>query len=109
MNAEALEIIDKSEYRRTLGVFLGLFKNFRNIKTIKIQSQDMNINVILQEFLPRMRNIEDFYLDSILERYEERFNILRAYVPELKKLWVNSSIINQAQLFFGEEVEIIGI
>ena len=109
MNAEILEIIDKSEFRRILGIFLGLFKNFQNIKFLKIKSPDRNINVLLQEFLPRMRNIEEIYIDSVAPRVEVRFDIIRICVPSLRKLSVDLSYVEQATTFFGGGVEVCGI
>lgn len=63
-NARVLEVVDESRYRGLLGVFLGLFKNFRNIQILKINTSDRNLNVLLEEFLPTMTNLEEFYLKS---------------------------------------------
>lgn len=106
MNAEILEIIDKSEYRRILGVFLGLFKNFQRIKILIIKSSETNINVLLQEFLVRMRNIEEFYIDSRAPRVEERFEIIALNLINLKKLSVDVRYVEQARAYFGNEVEV---
>ncbi|KAL7014185.1 hypothetical protein ACKWTF_015790 [Chironomus riparius] len=109
MNVEVLEIVDKSEFRRIFGVFLGLFKNFRAIKILKIKSPDRNINALLQEFLPRMSNINEFYIDSIAPRVEDRFETIRICAPVLKKLSVDFSFVEQARTFFGANVEVFSI
>jgi len=109
LNAEILVVIDESGYRQILGIFLGLFKNFRHIKTLKIYSPDRNINVLLQEFLPRMTSLTEIYIDSKAPRVEGRFNTIRVNVPELKKLWVDPEYVEQAKAFFGTEVNVYEI
>jgi len=105
-NVQYLEILDKSGYRRILGIFLGLFKNFRNIRSIKIQSPDRNINVLLQEFLPVMTSLREIYIDSMAPREEERLNIIRNHVPDLRKLGVATEFVQQAKDLFGDGVEV---
>ncbi|XP_070508726.1 uncharacterized protein [Chironomus tepperi] len=104
--AENLEVYDLSERRHILGVFLGLFKNFRNIKSLKIESQDGNINVILQEFLPFMSNLRELYINSKAKNETERLNIIRNNVPLLTKLWVAAEYVEQAKNLFGDGVEV---
>jgi hypothetical protein len=84
-NVMTLEVVDNSGHRNILGVFLGLFKNFRNIQILKIKTPDRNINVLLEEFLPRMTRLEEFYLDSTAPRIEQRLAIVKKCVPDLKK------------------------
>jgi hypothetical protein len=105
-NVQYLEVLDSSGYRRILGVFLGLFKNFRNINRIKIQSPDNNINVLLQEFLPVMTNLKEVDIDSKASRDEERLNIIRNNVPQLRKLGVAAEYVEQARNLFGIGVEV---
>ena len=102
-----LEIDDKSGNRCTLGLFLGLFKNFRNITSLKIQSTDGNINVLLQEFLPRMTNLTEIYIDSMAPRKPARLNIIRNFVPSLAKMWVVSEYVEETKQFFGDQVEVL--
>ena len=106
LNAEILVIIDESGFRQILGIFLGLLKNFQHIKILKIYSQDRNINVLLEEFLPRMINLIEIYIDSKVSRVESRFDTIRANVPGLRILWVDSEYVEQARVFFGNEVEV---
>ncbi|KAL7014204.1 hypothetical protein ACKWTF_015797 [Chironomus riparius] len=105
-NAENLEILDTSGYRRIFGVFLGLYKNFRNIKSLKIQSPDSNINVLLQEFLPVMTNLKEISIDSKAPREMERLDIIRINVPGLTKLWVDADYVQQAKNIFGLGIEV---
>lgn len=85
---------------------MGLFRNFRNIKRIKIQSPDRNINVLLQEFLPVMINLSEIYIDSKAPREDERLNIIRNHVPNLTKLWVDAEYVQQAKNLFGNGVDV---
>jgi len=105
-NVDNLEVMDRSGYRRIFGVYLGLMKNFRNIKKIKLETQDRNINVLLQEFLPQMTQLTEISLDSKAPRVEERFEIIRNYVPELKTLSVAQEFVANAKSFFGNDVEV---
>lgn len=100
------EVDDKSGYRCILGLFLGLFKNFRNITSLKLQTPDRNINVLLQEFLPRMRNLREIYIDSMAPRKEERLNIIRNFVPLLSKICVADEYVEESRQFFGDNVEV---
>lgn len=99
-NVNTLEIIDNSGYRRILGVFLNFIKNFRNIESIKIQSQDRNINVLLEEFLPRMTSLKNIYLDSNTPRIQERLNIVKLYTPRLESFVVHPDCFEQARTYF---------
>ncbi|XP_070508910.1 uncharacterized protein [Chironomus tepperi] len=106
-NVEHFEVDDKSGYRCLLGLFLGLFKNFRNISSLKLQTPDRNINVLLQEFLPRMSSLKEIYIDSTAPRMEQRMNIIRNFVPALSKIWVDSEYVEDTRRFFGDNVEVL--
>lgn len=105
-NVDNLEIIDQSGCRRIFGVFLGLIKNFRNVKRMRLETQDNNINVLLQEFLPHMSQLKEISLDSKASRVEERFQIIRNLVPELKTLCIAQEFVADARIFFGNDVEV---
>ena len=105
-NVDNFEVMDRSGYRRIFGVYLGLMKNFRNIKRIRIETQDRNINVLLQEFLPQMSQLTEISLDSKAPRVDERFQIIRNYVPQLKSLSVAQELVANAKDFFGNEVDV---
>lgn len=85
---------------------MGLFKNFVNIRCIKIQSQDGNINVLLQEFLPSMTNLREIYIDSKAPGETDRLNIIRNNVTNLTKLWVPAEYVQQSKNLFGVGVEV---
>ena len=87
-------------------MYLGLIKNFRNLKRIKIESQDRNINVLLQEFLPRMNRLVEIHMDSKAPRVEERFEIIRNFVTDLKILSVAPEHAQIAKNFFGNGVDV---
>lgn len=89
-NVRVLEVCDDSRYRGIVGVFLGLFKNFRNIKILKINTSDRNLDILLEEFLPIMTNLEELYLNSSIP--EHRLVVVRKCSPNLKK-FIYSRII----------------
>ena len=98
------EIVDNSKYRSTLGVFLGLFKNIRNIRKLILRTQDRNINVLLEEFLPHMSQLNEIYLTSTAPRATERFLIIKSFVPNLIKISVAPQYVEEAKLIFGVNV-----
>lgn len=89
-NAQVLEVVDESQYTRLLGVFLGLFKNFQNIKILKISTSDRNLNVLLEEFLPIMTNLQEFFLNSPIPTSSRVRLTVRNCAPSLKKFIYSS-------------------
>ncbi|XP_070508905.1 uncharacterized protein [Chironomus tepperi] len=73
-NLKEVKVIDKSNFRGTLGVFIGLFKNFRNIQVFEIDSNDRNLETILGECLPKLKRLEVFRLSSVKESIK-KFNL----------------------------------
>lgn len=67
---------------------------------------DGNINILLQEFLPMMPNLTEIYIDSKALRGEERLNIIRNNVGNLRKLSVAAEFVEQARTLFGIGVEV---
>ena len=103
-NITEFEVIDNSSPRGTFGIFLGLFKNMRNIKKLTFKTQDRNINVILEECLPHMTRLEEIHLTSKAPRVMERFRTIRQFVPELKTISVASQLIEDARNCFDDNV-----
>jgi len=103
---ENFEVVDNSKCRGILGVFLGLFKNLRNLKTLTLKIQDYNINTLLGEFLPHMSQLNEIYLTSTAPRATERMNIIKSFVPNLRKLSVAPQLIEDSKSIFGSNVEI---
>ena len=102
-------LVDNSAYRGIFGVFLGLYKNLRNIKKLTFQTLDRNINIILEECLNVMHKLEEICLTSTAPRAEERFRIIKKFVPKLKKITISVAFVDEAKEIFGSDVEIIGI
>ncbi|KAL7014178.1 hypothetical protein ACKWTF_015783 [Chironomus riparius] len=105
-NITEFEVNDKSTPRGTFGIFLGLYKNMRNVKKLKFNTQDRNINVILEECLPHMTRLEEIRLTSKAPRVMERFRIIRQFVPGLKIISVASQFMEDARNCFDENVQI---
>ena len=106
INIKKFGVIDNSRYRGIFGVFLGLFKNMKNLDCLSFISQDRNINVLLEECLPNMTKLNEIYLTSATPRSAERFRIIKQFVPELRKLSVASQFLKEARDIFGNSVEI---
>ena len=100
MNLEEFEVVDKSRYRGTLGVFLGLFKNMRNIRKLTLITQDRNINTLLEEFLRFMPYLREIYITSKVARATERFKIINRFVPNLNKISVAPQYLEEAKKTF---------
>jgi len=94
--------IDGSGFRGTFGVFLGLLKNLPNLEILHIDSQDRNINVLLEEFLPHMPRLKEIYLKGSNVRINERFIILKKYASCLKKLTIAGQYNNEAKDIFRD-------
>ncbi|CAG9811544.1 unnamed protein product [Chironomus riparius] len=106
---EEFEVVDNSFPRNIFGVFLGLLNNLRNIKKLTLKTQDININVLLEEFLPKMKKLSEIYITSTDRRYVKRFEVIKAFVPNLKKLCISQELVKEARQIFDGGVEIIGI
>ncbi|KAL7014192.1 hypothetical protein ACKWTF_015794 [Chironomus riparius] len=99
-NLEEFEVVDKSRYRGTLGVFLGLFKKMRNIRKLTLITQDRNINTLLEEFLRFMPHLNEIYITSKVARVTERFKIINRFVPNLNKISVAPQYLEEAHTTF---------
>lgn len=109
-NLENFEVIDNSYYRGILGVFLGLFKNMKNLRKLSLITQDRNINTLLEEFLPNMPKLEEIYITSVAPKATERLQIIKIFVLNLKKLSVASDLVDDAKKIFNESfVQIFSI
>ncbi|KAL7011721.1 hypothetical protein ACKWTF_014406 [Chironomus riparius] len=106
---DEFKLIDKSGFRGLFGVFLGFFKNLRNIKKLTFDTQDRNILVILEECLPKMRNLEEICLTSKLPNSVKRFEIIKKLVKGLKKLTIPAELVTIAEKIFDIQVEIVEI
>jgi len=102
-------VVDNSRYRSTLGVFLGFFKNLRNIKKLLFITQDRNINVLLEECLPFMSQLTEITLTSTVARSSERFRIIKSLVPNLNKINVAAQYAEEAMEIFGEFINVYKI
>ena len=87
-NVHVLCIRDFSEQRANLGKFLGLIKNFRHLKTLKMQSQDESIGYLLREFLPSMTALEEVYIHLRGHKKEDILSIIQNNVSTLKQIHV---------------------
>ena len=108
-NLKEFKLIDKSEFRGLFGVFLGLYQNLTNIKKLTFDTQDRNVNVILEECLPYMRNLEEIYLTSIIPNAKSRFDTIKKLVGSLKKLIIPMDLVPIAKQVFEDRIEIEGI
>ncbi|KAL7014171.1 hypothetical protein ACKWTF_015778 [Chironomus riparius] len=106
---ENFEVVDSSKYRGTLGVFLGMFKNMRNLKSLSLKTEDRNINTLLEEFLPCMSKLEEIYLTSTAPRETERLNIIKSFVPLIRKLSVAPQFVEEAKMIFGSTVDVCSV
>lgn len=72
-NIKTFEVNDHSQFRGAFGVFLGLLKNMREVEHLYLNTQDFNINTLLDEFLPHMPKLETLSItkgvrDDFVER-----------------------------------------
>lgn len=90
-NLKELEIIDESNYRRTFGIYLSFYRNFRSIECLKIDSSDRNIKIFLQEFLPVMSSLKEISIISFDLYKENGIKFVKNLVPYVKKLKILSN------------------
>lgn len=109
LSLKEFEIIDESGYRRIFCIFLPLLKRFNNLEKLSIKSQDSNINIILEECLPNMPYLREFYLNSKAPRSEGRFQIINNIVENLEKLWIASELVKEASNILNRKVQIFEI
>jgi len=81
----------------------------KNMKKLTLKTQDRNINTLLGEFLHCMPNLNEIYLTSTAPRASERLNIIKSFVPNLRKLSVASQFVEDAKNIFGSNVQICKI
>jgi len=107
-----LEIFDL-EYNNThwsiYGVFLELMKFFTNIRKFLLKTAYRNINLLLRELLPHMNQLEEIYLSSTVSGETERFEIIKANVPNLNKISVPVQHVREAKIIFGRNVAVYEI
>jgi hypothetical protein len=105
------ELVDNSEPFGLFGVFLGLFKNMKNVTRISFKTTDRNISTILAECLHLMPQLNEISIDNgITSRIPTRMlDIIRRNVPSLTKISVDKSLVEFASEMFGNEVEICAI
>lgn len=101
-----MKVLDKSGIRRTLGIFLGLFKNFRNIENLEIKSQDNNIHVLFQEFLPNMTSLNKITINVQTSNIDGLLDAIRSNVPALQTLVITAAYIETARQFFDNDLNI---
>lgn len=104
---KVFELVDNSSFRGTFGVFLGFYKNLRNIKKLILRTPDHNLNVLLNEFLPSMANLEELLLTSEAPRSNDRYEIIRRSASKLNKMIVTNNQVEIARNFFPASVTII--
>jgi hypothetical protein len=104
---QEFEVVDDSAYRGIFGVFLGLFRNMRNVQRLSLKTLDRNINTIL-ECLPEMAFLEEMLLTSTAPRIVERLMAIHKCAPNLKKLSISEKFLSDARDIF-EGVDINGI
>ena len=67
---------------------------------------DRNIVVILQECLPKMLDLEELQINSIVARAKDLFLTIKSLIPKLRKLRIAKQYMEEAKDFFGKTVEI---
>lgn len=108
-NLEEFNLIDKSQFRGLFGVFLPFFQNLGNIRKLTFDTQDRNIAVILEECLPKMKNLEEICSTSTAPNAKVRFEAIKKSVKNLKKLTIPAELVPVAKTVFGDRIEILGI
>jgi hypothetical protein len=108
-NLEEFKLIDSSQYRGLFGIFLSFFQNLRNIKKLTFDTQDRNINVILEECLPKMKNLEEICLTSTAANVNVRFEKIKSYSKNLKRFSVPVELVPVAEKVFDGQIEVFGI
>jgi hypothetical protein len=107
-NAKELVILDHNGNLATL--FIGLFKNFRNIRKLSIISDDPRMNTVIEECLPEMTQLNEIYLNVKTPNPTERFISILNFAPNIKKLSVVPEFFIEAKEFFvSKEVEIFSV
>jgi len=107
-NLKEFEVIDNSSYRGIFGVFLELYRNLENLKKLTFRTQDRNINTIL-ECLSIMPNLEEIQLTSTAPRALERYKTILKLAPNLKKMNIPKSCVDEAQGYVRGRIEIVAL
>ena len=106
---QEFKLIDNSQIRGIFGVFLGLYKNLRYIKKVTFDTQDRNINVLLEECLPKMTKLKEIYLTSKAPKAVERFKVIKKFNTMIKKLTIAAQYVDEAITVFDKSIEIVVI
>jgi hypothetical protein len=109
VNLKEFKLIDNCKGRGLFGVFLGVYRNLTNIKKLTFDTQDRNINVILEECLPNMMKLEEICLTSTAPKASSRFETIKKLVKGLKKLTIPKDLVSTAENIFRDMIEIVGI
>ncbi|CAG9809568.1 unnamed protein product [Chironomus riparius] len=108
-NIKEFEVIDNSSNRGIFGVFLGLFRNLKNILKLTFRTQDKNINTIF-ECLKIMSNLEVINLTSTAPRALQRYQTILKKAPKLKKIYIAKQTVEDAiNAFKNSQIEIFDI
>ncbi|KAL7017490.1 hypothetical protein ACKWTF_010399 [Chironomus riparius] len=108
-NIKEFEVIDNSSNRGIFGVFLGLFRNLKNIQKLTFRTQDKNINTIF-ECLKIMSNLEVINLTSTAPRALQRYQTILKKAPKLKKIYIAKQTVEDAiNAFKNSQIEIFDI
>ena len=113
-NIKKFRIVDESNVCRTLGVFLGLFKNMYNVEELWLSSPDSNICVLFEEFLPHMKHLKTLYWRHPAANAAPRFNAnipkcfeaIKIKAPKLTNIFVIKESIDVASGIFDKSVKI---
>lgn len=68
---KTFEVIDKSGYMRTLGIFSSLLKKLVTVEKVSIKTRDRNILIILEESFKKMLHLQDFSLELGRDGFED--------------------------------------
>lgn len=107
-NIKEMKVIDKSGYMRLLNVFQYLFANLISVQKFVLESQDKNINAVLEYCLQDMKELVELHLNSQAPRNYNRLTIIRKNSLKLKRLFINEEYCEYARssVFTDGNVEV---
>lgn len=110
-NVISLNIIDISESRNIFGVYLGLYRWFKNIITLTIKTNDSNIIVILDEILRFTRKVEFLNLRISTKKNIKIDNICNSIkkLKFIKSVSVNKEYVSRFKILLSTNITTIDV
>ncbi|XP_070508829.1 uncharacterized protein [Chironomus tepperi] len=103
-NLKEFEVIDSTSRQGIFGVFLGLYRNIRNLEKLTLNTQDRNINRVLK-CLPVMHNLKELHITSPGSIEPSTLDVIKAIAPNCESFNCITSCANDSNSSAGQEAQ----